>query len=210
MALTRRWGRRQDRGVGVRLLWLPLGAGGAACVRLNGRLYQAVTGRRLYHSALLVTVGATGYAIEMAPVWGVREAGRGVVAEGPVGSVWLGRSALFRYEVRCWRDGFIPDATAAAGGPVVLEEDGHGADGDETGARIVALAPAFPAATWGRDELDVGEMWNSNSLISWLLTGAGYPADRLRPPGRGTAPGWAAGIRAARRYGCGARPVPGR
>lgn len=26
-----------------------------------------------------------------------------------------------------------------------------------------------PPLTWGRDQLDVGDMWNFNSLVSWAL-----------------------------------------
>ena len=40
--------------------------------------------------------------------------------------------------------------------------------------RLLDLAPAFPAVTWGRDELRAGEMWNSNSLIAWLLVRSGH------------------------------------
>ena len=54
-------------------------------------------------------------------------------------------------------------------------------------------------AVWGRDELDLGEMWTSNSVISWLLMTAGVPVGQAGPPPGGTAPGWDAGIRAAHR-----------
>jgi len=53
------------------------------------------------------TTGVTT-AVEMAPVWTTR-GDRGVVSEGPVGAAFLGRSRLFRYEVRCWHGGSIPD-----------------------------------------------------------------------------------------------------
>jgi hypothetical protein len=46
----------------------------------------------------------------------------------------------------------------------------------------------------GRDELRTGEMWNSNSLISWLLARAGIDTDGLEPPVGGRAPGWNAGV----------------
>ena len=42
---------------------------------------------------------------------------RGVVAEGPVGSRWAGRLRIFRYEVRCWRGGIIPDVDEAVESP---------------------------------------------------------------------------------------------
>ena len=57
--------------------------------------------------------------------------------------------------------------------------------------------PAFPTATWGRDELGTGDMWNSKSLISWLLARSGHDTDSLRPPVHGRAPGWSAGLVAA-------------
>jgi hypothetical protein len=40
-------------------------------------------------------------------------------------------------------------------------------------------------------------MWNSNSVVAWLLERSGHDAD-LRPPGGGRAPGWAAGVALAR------------
>ena len=45
-----------------------------------------------------------------------------------------------------------------------------------------------------RDDLRIGDMWNSNSVISWLLLATGLPAEEIRPPDGGRAPGWRAGI----------------
>src|SRR5689334_23112810 len=99
----------------VDLYWLPLGAGGRF-VRSNGRIYEALAARLqrrdrcdLYHSALEVKLDDVSYVIEQAPVWNTKEPERGVVAEGPVGSRWLGQFKLFRYEIRRWRNGTIPD-----------------------------------------------------------------------------------------------------
>jgi hypothetical protein len=39
-----------------------------------------------------------------------------------------------------------------------------------------------------------GDMWNSNSLISWLLARSGHHLDAVAPPAHGRAPGWAAGL----------------
>ena len=64
---------------------------------------------------------------------------------------------------------------------------------------VISLAAGFPTATWGRDELGAGEMWNSNSLVSWLLSRSGFDLDAVRPPRGGRAPGWTAGIAVARR-----------
>ncbi len=75
----------------VDFYWLPLGAGGHF-VRLNGRVFEAVTARLqrrpvcdLYHSALQVHLGADTYVIEQAPVPDLVGERRGVVAEGAVG-----------------------------------------------------------------------------------------------------------------------------
>jgi hypothetical protein len=185
---------------GVELCWIPLGAGaGGIVVRWSGRLYETVKAlvarrprRDLYHSALEVTVDGVVSTIEMAPVW-VNRGNRGVVAEGPVGARVLGRWRWFRYEVRCWREGTIPDLAAAEGGPVRI--------GDERDAaqRVLDLVPEFPTATWGRDELGTGDMWNSNSLVSWLLARAGLLNDAVTPPRNGRAPGWDAGLVVAAR-----------
>ena len=37
-------------------------------------------------------------------------------------------------------------------------------------------------------------MWNSNSLIPWLLAGSGHDVDALVPPAGDRAPGWGAGL----------------
>jgi hypothetical protein len=54
-----------------------------------------------------------------------------------------------------------------------------------------------PTPVWGRDEIGAGEMWNSNSVTSWLLARSGVEVDSLVPPDRGRAPGWQAGLVAA-------------
>ncbi len=178
----------------IDLYWLPLGAGGRV-VRWNGRAYEALaaardrrTAQSLYHSALVVTHRGSRYAIEMGPVWNVAAADRGVVCEGPVGARPLGRLRWFRYEVRCWRDGVIPDLAEAVDSPVRLTEDVD---------RVVALLDALrrvPPLTWGRDERRTGEMWNSNSVVAWLLASAGQDLAAVHPPLGGRAPGWRAGL----------------
>jgi hypothetical protein len=177
----------------VDLYWIPLGAGGHS-VRLNGRVFEAVAAalqrrprRDLYHAALVVELDGDRYAIEVAPSPDADEASRGVVATGAVGSRHIGRWRLFRYEVRCWRGGSIPDLAEAAGGPRRVTSDPADA------RRLLAAVPAVPTPVWGRDELGAGEMWNSNSVAAWLLAAAGLPAEDLRPPPRGRAPGWRAG-----------------
>ena len=183
----------------VDLYWLPLGAGGHS-VRLNGRVFEAVAARierraacDLYHSALEVGVPEGRYVIEQAPVRDSRGLERGVVAEGAVGSRLAGRFRIFRYEVRCWSDGVIPDIDEAVLSPQRLTED--------TGAavRVLDLAPRVPTATWGRDELATGEMWNSNSVIAWLIARSGLPGESVHAPAGGRAPGSRAGLVAAGR-----------
>lgn len=112
----------------VDLYWLPLGAG-RSVVRFNGRLYewlQASFQRRrrldLYHSALAVRVPDGRFVIELAPVPDGDGAARGVVCEGPVGHRWLGCLRLFRYELRCWPDGAIPDIAEAVASPQRLTD----------------------------------------------------------------------------------------
>ena len=185
-------------GAAIDLYWLPLGAGGHS-VRWNGRIFEwvvALIQRRdrcdLYHSALEVQVPEARFVIEQAPAW--RDSSeRGVVAEGAVGSRAAGRLRLLRYEVRCWRDGTIPDIAEAVDSPQRLSHDPGAA------RQLLALAPQVPAAVWARDEQRAGEMWNSNSVISWLLTLGGLDVDSIRPPVGGRAPGWRAGIVVARR-----------
>jgi hypothetical protein len=183
----------------VDLYWIPLGAGGHS-VRFNGRVFEAFHAARerraprdLYHAATVVEFDGERYAIEVAPSPDADEAGRGVVATGAVGSRYLGRLRLFRYEVRCWRNGCIPDLRYAVGGPCRLTSD------DRIARRLVAAAPLVPTPVWGRDELKTGDMWNSNSVASWLIATAGLPTAGLQPPGNGRAPGWAAGLEVARR-----------
>ena len=193
----------------VDLFWLPVGAGDVSpLVRRGSRAYESVVARLqrrpvcdLFHSALVVRVPGTWFVIEMAPVWADRHPCRGVVAEGPVGLPWLGRSKIFRYEVRRWRDGLLQDADEAVQSPVRLADD------EAVARRLLGLVPAVPTNTWGRDEAGTGDMWNSNSLVSWLLVVSGLEVGPLQPPAGGRAPGWSAGLAVARRA---ARQVPAR
>jgi len=176
------------------LYWLPLGAGGHV-VRWNGRVYERLSARRehraaldLYHAGLMVSSGGVSYAVEMGPVWNVADSDRGVVGEGPVGATWLGRLRIFRYEVRCWAGGAIPDIAEAVDSPVRITDDPEWFD------RVLSLLPVAPLLTWGRDELGTGDMWNSNSLVAWLLARSGHPMADIKPPGGGRAPGWSAGL----------------
>jgi hypothetical protein len=184
---------------GVLLYWIPLGAGGRGFVRWNGRLYERFEGirqrrrpRDLYHAALEVSAPAGRFTIEnIWPVPDAPPAGRGVVVEGPVWSRRLGRRRWFRYEVRCWLDGVIPDQDEAVGGPQVVSGSA------DLATRILDLAPSVPPHVWGRDEVGAGDIWTSNSVVAWLLMTAGAPMETLEPPPGGRAPGWHAGTLAS-------------
>ena len=193
---------------GIYLYWLPLGAGGVGFVRLNGRIYEAikarVEGRRpldLYHTALEIRLPEGRFIVENA--WPSPDndiASRGVALEGPVFSRRLSRFRPFRYEVRCWRDGVIADADEAVEVQLL--------SGDEERARqVLDQVASVPVMVWGRDEPGSGGMWNSNSVVAFLLSRVGLPLESIGPPAGGRAPGWAAGIHAARRAQQAAGPV---
>lgn len=208
---------RQPEGMtaaSVRLDWIPLGAGGVS-VRWNGVVFEALAARLagraprdLYHAALEITLGEDRWVLEMAPAW-AGHGDRGVTVTGPVGLRPLGRSRAFRYEVRLWRDGVIPDLAEAVGPPAYLLTNGVRVH------RLLDAAEHVPALTWGRDELGLGEMWTSNSVVSWLLATSHHDVAAVAPPPGGRAPGWDAG----RQLGCrsaassstpSTRRVPGR
>src|SRR4029453_2243632 len=146
----------------------------------------------LYHSALEVYVPEGRFVIEQAPAWG-ESGGPGVDAEGAGGARTAGRLRLFRYEVRRWRDGVIPDVAEAVESPRRLSDD------PDHARRLLELVPQVPTPVWGRDELRAGEMWNSNSTISWLIARSQLDIDSVEPPRGGRAPGWRARIVIARR-----------
>ena len=182
----------------VDLHWIPLGAG-QRVVRASGKTFEtlsAMVHRRrpcdLYHSALEVTVPEARFVIEMAPIVDRDGERRGVVAEGPVGVKWAGRFRTFRYEIRRWREGVIPDLGDRVATTSICVDLADA-------RRLLDLVPSVPTPVWGRDELRTGEMWNSNSVTSWLLARGNVDIAQLGPPSGGRAPGWAAGVvRAAR------------
>lgn len=186
----------------VDLLWLPLGAGDRTrLVGLSGRTYERLVAARthrrprpLFHSALELAVEDARYVVEMAPRWRGSAVDRGVRLRGPVGLHALGHSRWFQYEVRCWRDGVIPDREQAVGGPTRISSNAAQAE------RLLDALPSCPRLVWGRDQQGTGEMWNSNSVVAWLLTVSGHEASRLVPPGGGRAPGWSAGLAVAHRW----------
>ncbi len=183
----------------VDLYWLPLGAGGHS-VRVNGKVYEAMAARvshraprDLYHSALQVKSANETYVIEQGPVLPRSAEDRGVVAVGPVGARRAGRLGIFRYEIRVWRGGRIPDVAEAVESPLRLTSD------NRIAGRLLREVPRVPTLVWGRDELGTGEMWNSNSVIAWALARSGIEASSVCAPEGGRAPGWQAGVALARR-----------
>jgi hypothetical protein len=166
---------------------------------MNGRIYEALRSRAeqrpsldLYHTALEVRLPAKRFIVEtMWPVPDGAGASRGVVAGGPVFAPWMAATRVFRYEVRCWANGSLPDADQAVGGARTVSASIANA------SELIDLTASVPPLTWGRDESAVGDMWNSNSVISWLLTKAGAPIGEIQAPEGGRAPGWQAGISVA-------------
>jgi hypothetical protein len=183
----------------IDLYWLPLGAGGHF-VKLNGRVYEALAARvqrrpacDLYHSALQLGLEGDRFVIEQTPVPRLSGEDHGVVAGGAVGARWAGRFRIFQYEIRVWRGGHIPDVAEAVESPHRLSSDAG------TAQRVLEVVRQVPTPVWGRDELGTGEMWNSNAVIAWVVARSGIDAASIRPPARGRAPGWQAGVVAARR-----------
>lgn len=99
--------------------------------------------------------------------------------------------------------GCIPDLDEAVGPPHRVSTDA-----DQVAA-VLQVLRAVPPLTWGRDELDTGDMWNSNSLVSWALARTGHDMRHIAPPRHGRAPGWRAGLALADRQGAVLRPGPG-
>ena len=186
---------------GVSLFWIPLRAGGSGFVRMNGRIYEAIEARLqrrrpldLYHTALEVRLPGERFIVEtMWPCPKGNPAGRGVVAIAPVFAGWLSFTRIFRYEVRRWMNGVLPDASEAIGGPRLVSSD------EEVAERVLDLTNQVPRLIWGRDQARTGEMWNSNSVVSWLLAKAGLDMETVLPPAMGRAPGWDAGVVMAQR-----------
>lgn len=175
------------------LWWLPVGAGGHVAVHTSRwwERYRAWLEHRepqqLFHSVLEVFVGERRYLIEMTPVWGQPRGDRGVVSVGPVGLRALGCCRFFRYEIRRWEGGVLSHRGHATHETHSLILDAR------TAETVLASVSRVPLLTWGRRVWPGGDMWNSNSVISWLLTEAGIDAMVLQPPAGGRAPGWVAG-----------------
>jgi hypothetical protein len=200
---------RDPQDAAVDLYWIPLGAGGRS-VRFNGVAYEAMAAsiehrqrHDIYHSVLAIALPSGRFMVEMTPVPDGCGFSRGVVAQGPVGLRAAGRLRVFRYEVRRWRDGIVPDLSDAVASPVRVTND------PTTAQLVFDLLPLVPTATWGRDELAAGEMWTCNSIISWALATAGVDLSTVALPTRARAPGWDAGSIVAARTQRGPSDQPG-
>jgi hypothetical protein len=88
--------------------------------------------------------------IEQAPALDLSGKPRGVVAGGPVGSRWAGRLRIFRYEIRLWRGGQVPDIDEAVDSPWRLSND------EDRARRVLDLVPQVPTPVWGCDERATG------------------------------------------------------
>jgi hypothetical protein len=67
------------------------------------------------------------------------------------------------------------------------------------GRCVVELAPTPDRDDSDRGVVAEGAMWNSNSLISWLIAAGGLD-DSMQPPAGGRAPDWNAGLVLGRRH----------
>jgi hypothetical protein len=154
----------------VDLYWLPLGAGGHF-VRFNGRAYEAVAARLHGVRRAISTTPRSRYVIEQAPVhdWSGKDRG----------SRRAGRFRIFRYEIRLWLGGNIPDVAEAVDSPQRLTTD------EDHARRVLDVVAQIPTPVWGRDELGTGEMWNSNSVIAWVIARSGVDTASIQPPTRG-------------------------
>ena len=63
---------------------------------------------------------------------------------------------------------------------------------------MLDLAPQVPTPVWGRDERRAGDMWNSNSVVAWLIDRSGLPSRPGGPPAGGPCPGGTRDRRAPR------------
>jgi hypothetical protein len=89
--------------------------------------------------------------------------------------------------------GHIADVAEAVDSPRRLTDD------EDCARRVLDLIAQGPTPVWGRDQLATGEMWNSNSVIAWVIARSGTDAEPIQPPAGGRAPGWQAGLVASRR-----------
>lgn len=133
-------------------------------MRGSGRLYEAMVATlhhraRLdpYHSASIVQWNNQAFAIEMAPAWAVHAPDRGVTGAGPVGMPSWGRARLFRYEIRCWPDGAIPDVADAVDSPRRVSTNETKADAYSNRRPPSLPPPAAATSKTGERPVGLGE-----------------------------------------------------
>jgi hypothetical protein len=188
-------------GCRVELYWMPVGAGTSRFQRASLRAWETIEAARarrprvtLFHAALkLVDDGGSTCTLELMPEF--NGGSEPPIITGAVGMRAAGRFRLFRYQLQRLPVTELPDEQWAVDSPVNLSQDCVVAD------RILALAPGVPAHVWGRRVAGTGEMWTSDSVISWLLVRAGIDLSSIGPPQGGRAPGWYAGMILGRRDG---------
>lgn len=186
-------------GCAIDLYWLPVGAGTSRFQQSSLRLWEAIEAARarrprvrLFHSALKIATGpGESYTLELTPVF----TGGTVppLATGPVGFRGADRLRLFGYQLLCQPGDRLPDEEWATVGPTRLTEDCGVVQ------RVLEVAPTVPRHVWGRRVRGTGEMWTSDSVISWVLARSGIDLSAMSPPDGGRAPGWSAGLAVARR-----------
>ena len=155
----------------VRLYWIPLGAGldvvRLTVARLSGNVFEAVSALArqrppcdLYHAALEVSLPGRRFVIEMTGAPDRHGCKRGVVCQGAMSAPWLGRFRLFRYEVRCWPGGTIPDAKyavvprtarssqAATSAKKHGQEPGHGSSRSQTVNKRLNVYRGTASRSW--------------------------------------------------------------
>lgn len=176
----------------VEVHWIPLGAGERVPVlAVSARLLELLGAvvsrrrRRIVHAALVVAVDGQAWSVEMTPEWKPRGPDTRAVFSGPVGLPLLGRSRLFRYEVRRVRGGVVPDREHAVATSALAS--------DEARARsLLREVGCVPPRTWGLTVHGRG-MWTSNSVVAWVAQRSGHDLSGVDPPPGCVAPGWASG-----------------
>ena len=183
----------------VELYWIPLGAGGHS-VRLNGRVFEAIAAAAsIGDAATSITPRSSSSSTAIATRSSSRRRRtltRRAAAwspPAPSAAATPAGCACFATRSAAGAAGRFRISTRRSAGPRRLSSDPRDA------RRLLDLVRTVPTPVWGRDELKTGEMWNSNSMTAWLIAATGLSTDLLRPPPRGRAPGWDAGIEVARR-----------
>ena len=171
-------------------------------MRLNGRIFEAV-GRGLEQRdrvrplplRMVVRVPEGEFVIEQAPVGTERELAASS-PKAPVGSRWARADSdlpLRDPPLARWRD---PGRRRGGRQPAAADR------GFPLRAGRARSCANVPMPVWGRDELGTGEMWNSNSVVAWLIARSGLAVDAVASTCRRARSGMA--CRSAR------SPTPGR